>query len=409
MNVSSNTFLISLLMFVMTFLSYFLIAKVPLYIFILAFILITLLFNKNIKLEYTKREFLFYLYIIFFTLLISYQFLMIEKIALLFSLASFLSGLGIVIAVRSSIVTIKSTLFIVEVFIIFQALIGLIAIVQAFTGQLYPSHFYMDSHTLSGLWNRPSGIEGMTYNFGKNYIFPTVFIFVALKYELYKYSTFFTKKNLQIFLAYFIFIIVISKTRSTQLALFSLYFFYFIYTRKLYKLKYIVFGISLVLIIFLFVATHLDLFLDTSSKTRFILWYAGFQMFLSNPFTGVGIGLFGDYYDNTSINLDWIGDDYDHRVNAPHNIILSLLSGGGLIGIFIFISAFYKLLKYIKNYHFNNIELKIIAISIYYYFIAYFIDFQFHNYWNDNYYWFWSGLALAVINIDKKQNIKVEK
>lgn len=396
-------------MFIMTFLSYFLIAKIPLYIFMLSFILLSLLVNNNIKTTYTKEEFRFYLFILLFVFLIAFQFLLIGKVDLLFSIASFLSGLGIVIAIRYGVISVKSALFIVELFIIIQALIGLIALVQAFTGKLYPSHFHMEPHMFSGLWNRPSGIEGMTYNFGKNYIFPTIFIFIALKYKLYKYSTFFTKKNLQLFMAYFIFIVVISKTRSTQLALFSLYLFYFVYTRKLYKLKYIVFGISLGLIIFLFIVTHLDLFLDTSSKTRFILWYAGLQMFLNHPFIGVGMGLFGDNYRNMDISLLWIGDDYDHRVDAPHNILVSLLSGVGLIGTFFIVNAFYKVLKYIKNYQFNDVRLKIVSLSIFYYFIAYFIDFQFHNYWNDNYYWFWIGLALACIGLDKKQNIKESK
>ena len=405
MNISINTILISSLMFIMTFLSYFLIAKIPLYIFMLSFILLSLLVNNNIKTTYTKEEFRFYLFILLFVFLIAFQFLFIGKVALLFSIASFLSGLGIVIAIRYGVISVKSVLFIVEVFIIFQALIGFIAIIQAFTGQLYPSHFHIDSHTLSGLWNRPSGVEGMTYNFGKNYIFPTIFTFIALKYKLYKYSTFFTKRKLKILLGYFIFIVIISKTRSTQLALFSLYIGYIIYIYKLYKLKYIIGAFFIFAIIFLFIVTHLDLFLDTSSKTRFILWYAGLQMFLSHPFIGVGSGLFADNYALLmgNINLDFIGDDYDHRIMGSHNVFVTLLSETGLIGFFLLFTAFYKMLKYIKTYQFNDIRLKIVCLSIFYYFIAYLIDFQFHNYWNDNYYWFWIGLALACISIDKKR------
>ena len=402
MKLSINTLLFSLLMIAMTFFSYFLIFKIPLYIFVLVFIYMVLFANNNIKIIYKQEEFNFILYILLFSILILFQYILIGNTALLFSAASFLSGLGIVLALRYGVVTIKSMLFLVELFIIFQAVIGLIAIIQAFTGYLYPPHLGVGANSFTGLWNRPSGIEGMTYNFAKNYIFPTVFTFIALKYKLYKYSTFFTKKNLQLFLGYFIFIVILSKTRSTQLALFSLYLAYFFYTKKLYKFKYIIFGISIILILFIFVITHLDLFLDTSSKTRFILWYAGLQMFLEHPFMGVGMGLFGEYYRNMHISLLWIGDDYDHRVAAPHNIFVSLLSGSGIIGTYLIVSAFYKILKYIKQFYFKDIRLKIITLAIFYYFIAYLIDFQFHNYWNDNYFWFWIGMAMAAININDK-------
>jgi O-antigen ligase len=405
--ITTNTILISILMFVMIFFSYFLIYKIPLYIFVLSFIIISLLFNNLIKFKFSKIEFQFFIYISFFILLIFIQYILYQNNSLFLSMASYISGLGIVLAIRYSVVSIKSMLFLIELFIIFQALIGVIAIIQAFTGNLYPSHFDVDPKLFSGLWNHPSGVEGMTYNFGKNYIFPTIFTFIALKYKLYNYSTFFTKKNLQLFLTYFIFIVVLSKTRSTQLSLFILYFIYYVYTRKLYKLKYIIFGIGLLLIIFLFVITHLDLFLDTSSKTRFVLWYAGLQMFLSHPLIGVGIGDFASNYQKIfqNISLDFIGDDYDHHIMGAHNILVTFLAEGGLIGVFLILKPFVKVLSYIKKYKFSNIQLKIISISIFYYFIAYFIDFQFHNYFNDNFYWFWIGILLALLSIDKKTRL----
>ena len=113
-NLSVNTFLVSLLMFVMTFFSYFLIYRIPLYIFVLGIILLSLLANNLIKFKFSKIEFQFLSYIVLFILLIFTQFLLYHNSSLLLSMASYIAGLGIVIAIRYSVTSIRLVLFIIK-------------------------------------------------------------------------------------------------------------------------------------------------------------------------------------------------------------------------------------------------------------------------------------------------------
>jgi len=408
--ISINSLLIISLMFVMTFLSYVSIKGIPLYIFFMSFIYIKLLINNEIQFKFTKIEMELYIYIVGFIIFLLIQYFIYQKFSILLSMAGFIAGLGLIFLLRNALNNIRDILFVIEIYIIFQAFIGIIAIIQAFTGSLYPPIFNINFHInltlLNGVWHwhRPQGVDGMIYSFAKNYIFPVIFLFISLKYEFYKYNKFLTKQKIIFLLLFFIFIIILSQTRSTQLSIFTMFLGYVFYKYQLYKPKFIILGLSIISIIILFIITHLNLFIDKSTETRFILWLAGYKMFLTHPLIGVGMGEFGDIYEKikNTIHIQWIGNDYYRNIYSPHNLFVGLLSETGIIGTFIILTAFYKILKYLKNYEFDDIKFKIVALSVFYYFIAFLIDFQFHNYWNDNYYWFWIGIGVSIIWIDQK-------
>jgi hypothetical protein len=335
-------FIGSLLLIIMAFFSYAHILKIiPLYIIFLFVFLFWLLAEKKLDLILSYDEFIAFVFFILFMFFLLIQFFIFNKISLLLGLASFISGLGIVIAFRNGLRSSGEIIFIVNLYLIIHFIVGVIAILQAFTG-----HFFLfnnipnSSH--AGLWIRPSGVEGMTYNFAKNYIFPIIFTFLALKHKLYNYSKTFSKNYLKFLLIFYLFILILSKTRSTQLTILILFMGYIIYKYKLYTLKYILFAILLFLVVSLIIMLNLKYFLDTSSYTRFVLWFAGYKMFLDHPFIGVGYGLFGDYYNNYIELIPFIGDNYDHRVKAPHSLFIGLISETGIIGTFLIVSFFIK-------------------------------------------------------------------
>lgn len=398
--------LISLLLTVMAFFSYIQFVRIPIYVLVLFLILFLLYAGKKLDTKLQLSEAVSFISLILFIFFIAFQFLIIKNSSLLLSIASFLSGLGIIVAFRFGLRKPEHIIFIVNLYLLIHAFIGIIAIIQAFTGHLFLPH-YKDPETISGLWRRPAGVEGMTYNFGKNYIFPIIFTFLAIKYKLNLYSKTFSRRYLKILLIFFLFILILSKTRSTQLTIISLSFTYLIFEYRLFKLKYIIFAILLFSIFAILVLMNLHLILDTSSYTRFVLWYAGYNMFLDHPLVGVGFGLFKENYDSyNDFTISFIGDNYDKIVKGEHNIIIGLITGVGIIGTFFISYSFYKYFRFIKisTMNIKDIRLRVINISIYYYLLGFIlIDFQFHNYWNDNYVWFFIGISLAIIKINQKE------
>ncbi|KPL04542.1 MAG: hypothetical protein AMJ90_00395 [candidate division Zixibacteria bacterium SM23_73_2] len=76
-----------------------------------------------------------------------------------------------------------------------------------------------------------------------------------------------------------------------------------------------------------------------SSKIHFFVMKAAWDMFLSNPITGVGIGNFGAYYGR------YINPGFDYY--NPHSTYLAILSETGILGFIVHMAIYLFVLKQI--------------------------------------------------------------
>lgn len=88
-------------------------------------------------------------------------------------------------------------------------------------------------------------------------------------------------------------------------------------------------------------------FSDTSSIDRKFIWQAGWKMFISNPWIGVGLGTFMFNFKK------FIAEDYQYSAAYAHNCYLQMASEMGLIGLpaFLFIPGlfFYHGIKILNS------------------------------------------------------------
>lgn len=372
---------------------------IPLYIICLCILMLFVLADIDTIIKINFVEFKFYLYLLFFSSLVFFQ--MLSNAKILLPLLSILSGIMIVFATKNSIRNTTQLLIIINIFIVLHLIAGLLAIIQAFTGKYF--HPYIQVPEMAGIWFKPAGYESMTFSFGKNYLFPAVFSFMAIKDKLYLRTKFFPKPYLY-FIFYFTgFIVILSQNRSTQLALLLLLFLYYFFSSK----KSFLMVSRRIIIIIILTASILFVFfnfwklLDYSSATRLVLWNAGLLMFLDHPLTGVGMGMFKEFYEQYHRTLDFI-PEYSELVLDPHNLLIGILAGTGLFGSILLFLSYRQISFYLKKVSPDDARLLVIKKSIGLYLIAFFIDFQFHNYWNDNNMWFFIGLAFSLAAISKK-------
>ena len=89
------------------------------------------------------------------------------------------------------------------------------------------------------------------------------------------------------------------------------------------------------------------IFSDTSSMDRKYIWLAGWKMFISKPWFGVGIGTFMDNFKK------FIAIDYKHTAAYAHNCYLQMASEIGIIGLMAFLSMlavfFYQGIRTLKS------------------------------------------------------------
>jgi O-antigen ligase len=79
---------------------------------------------------------------------------------------------------------------------------------------------------------------------------------------------------------------------------------------------------------------------DESYQNRVLSWEGGFQMFLSNPVTGVG----PDNYTTANGEKYWPGKGVKHWLNA-HSLYFKLLGDLGLIGVVTFFGYLFKVFR----------------------------------------------------------------
>jgi len=89
------------------------------------------------------------------------------------------------------------------------------------------------------------------------------------------------------------------------------------------------------------------IFSDTSSMDRKFIWQAGWKMFVSSPWIGVGLGTFMFNFK------EFIAADYKYTAAYAHNCYLQMASEIGVIGLLAFLSIlavfFYHGIKTLKS------------------------------------------------------------
>lgn len=89
------------------------------------------------------------------------------------------------------------------------------------------------------------------------------------------------------------------------------------------------------------------IFSDAGSMDRKFIWQAGWKMFISSPWIGVGIGTFMDNFKK------FIATDYKYTAAYAHNCYLQMASEIGVIGLAAFLSMlavfFYQGIKALKT------------------------------------------------------------
>ena len=167
---------------------------------------------------------------------------------------------------------------------------------------------------------------------------------------------------------YLVFVLfIISKSKSQQgFLVFAvgvsvvLYIWLRSITNKKYSHLYLmiwIIGVVTVVIDILQKSPWAPLLYKDSVSYRGDFWRAGWAMTLDNPFFGLGIGAFGDYYREyrDQISVDRV--EISANVDSAHNILLDLSSGGGFpllmlyIGLnFITLLSALRYLKKIENF-----------------------------------------------------------
>lgn len=175
--------------------------------------------------------------------------------------------------------------------------------------------------------------------------------------------------------------IAFTQTRTGTLALLPFVVYLAIFSRRTGLSKrfiiFLVFGISIYLLAYFAPAEYfsrLSVVFDIEGSDRFShrldIWQAGWNMFLSRPFLGVGTGnfhLFSPIFSDILL---------EEGALVAHNIFISVLGELGIIGLIIFLFLIYghfrrNLWLIFKGQ--QNQETKIIASTLLVVFIAYLI------------------------------------
>lgn len=137
-----------------------------------------------------------------------------------------------------------------------------------------------------------------------------------------------------------IYALYLTNSRGAMLALLASVFTYLVLRFR--SMKGVVVGLALAAVLMLFGPSRMAQMSsgEASAYGRVEAWYAGFQMFKSNPVFGVGKGMFTDFHDLTA-----------------HNSFMQVLAELGMIGSFFFLGLIFYPLRWGKRNLFREIEL----------------------------------------------------
>jgi O-antigen ligase len=136
-----------------------------------------------------------------------------------------------------------------------------------------------------------------------------------------------------------IYALYLTNSRGALLALLASVFTYLVLRFR--SIKGVVVGLALAAVLMLFGPSRMAQMSagEDSAYGRVEAWYAGFQMFKSNPVFGVGKGMFTDFHDLTA-----------------HNSFVLVLAELGVVGSFFFLGLFFYPLRWGKLNLFRETE-----------------------------------------------------
>lgn len=316
-----------------------------------------------------------------------------------------ISGLGLFLFTCFTVNTFSRQVNIFRIFLIIHTLALLLATYQKITGTgfLSPS---VSVH--SGDQSQPAGFEGLSYLFGKNYL-PIFAVAIASAVFAIKKEVVFDRRAIWTLGIISITGILISGSRSTQLALAVGLMLTAVSFRK-WKIVILCVALMVGSAGYLFQTEKINLLFseetiygDISTSTRVLLWNIAYNMFADHPLTGVGGGNFRLYYD------EYFPSQWDIQVDPaavdPHNVFLGVLTGVGIVGFSLFLSAaFYTLFIAYKRFSDPYLakESRLIAFATYIYLLMFAVDSNFHNYFDDNNIWLMLGVFYGGFRLSSK-------
>lgn len=260
---------------------------------------------------------------------------------------------------------------------------------------------------------------GVTFN-DTNYFgrFQVFMIIINLCYILFYENSVYKKIFLIVISSIYLYLLMLSSSRSAMIVFGIISVIITFYSKsKTLKISLIAVNVIVIGYLLAYAATVkvsglaegtgiLGSFMDLSNATRVALNIAAFNMFVDNPFFGVG---YLNFY-NAYINFDYIpvGMPLGINVSVVHSWLFSILGEQGLLGI---ISFLWIVFLYVKNYYKKNkkcvnADYKFVGITYFSLYLALIINGLFFPVFFTEYFFILiSGLSLGYFKVFENSSI----
>ena len=149
------------------------------------------------------------------------------------------------------------------------------------------------------------------------------------------------------------------------------------FSSKLLKITYIsLFAIGSCLSIagLLRVGPLADLIYKNSVSYRFEYWKAGIEMFKANPFTGVGLHSYGDWYRFFRSEDALVSPGVDVFTNTAHNVYIDLAATGGVFLLVSYLLVILLTLKSVFTFVTKNKEFDVVFYALFGAWVVYLVQ-----------------------------------
>ncbi|MBI3181722.1 MAG: O-antigen ligase family protein [Myxococcales bacterium] len=362
---------------------------VPVYAFPLVFGYLTLLFGYDL-LQVDRSAMLFAGVFLLFVAWASIGLTFVpEPGRCAAAIRNWVGSLAIALLVYRLVHDERDALFVIRLFAALHVAGLVLAAVQVFTG--------------SGVWSpaakewEPTGFEGMSYLFGKNYLPIAAFGLAGLLVRQEQHGGLGRKEAVAL-LILGIAGVALSDGRSTQIGL-AAGLLVTAFRRSGRARAWAIAATTATAIASLSLSASWEAMLgkyDEVGDSRPLLWTTSLQIFREHPLTGIG----SDQFRFVALDYappDWDGTELpEHVAPHPHNVFLGILAENGLPGLVLFLGALTVLLGAASRISKSAGTTGIIGQGIILFLIMFAIDMNFHNYFNDNNLWVFAGLTLAL-------------